>query len=481
MVKRLRPFGISDLTWRRMKYHEKKMAKMGVEISQSSGRPRSSYNYNEVGQQGSSRQQGSSSNRTFTLQAPNLSHSQLELSPELELRSDAFANASDSDSSSDSSLSSLSLGESDGSLPDNILLFENDSEDDQLQQPSTANYSETVSYSETLRNSETTVNYSETVSYSETPRNSEPAQRSLKTQLADCAREQRFTEAQTKAVLKVLRDTVAPYLPQDPRTLLNLESTATLQDDNFVYFGIQRCLEKMVEIAQLTELPPIIELIVNIDGLPIFAGSHTLTPVLFSTNLQSNLVGIVSVHHKKVMKKVPELEDELNAPKKKKKRKPKKKKTPEIEKVLEGDSRDVYGISSENEEEDPPPQRDIPTTATEPKAFAYLGEFIKEANQLEETGFMGSTVMIKRVTTDLVALAEIKNIFGHTATYACPRCYAKAVSVNRRMCYDVHQDVPPRTHEDFIARKDSTHHHSMNKTPFESKYTVNLNVFSEKH
>ena len=43
-------------------------------------------------------------------------------------------------------------------------------------------------------------------------------------------------------------------------------------------------------------------LTVNIDGLPLFNGTHHLVPILISTNILENLVGIVSVFHKKKQK-----------------------------------------------------------------------------------------------------------------------------------------------------------------------------------
>ena len=250
-------------------------------------------------------------------------------------------------------------------------------------------------------------------------------------------------------------------LPKTGRTLLGhrqKDAWVLPESSQFLYYGVEACLLQMVAMLENPVIPHTIEIVINADGLPLFASSHSLTPVLISTNLHPFLVGIVSVYH-------------------------------------------VHRAAEQGLEKGE-------------KATLYLSRFIDEINNLKT--FKGANVVIKFATLDLVGLAEVKGIKGHGSTHGCPRCTVIGVSEKNRMTFTnvknggpnivngpggpTIPNVPPggptianvpttqpipiqvtkRTDASFRNRTDRMHHNVTRATEFESTYFIILYHFVAK-
>ena len=224
--------------------------------------------------------------------------------------------------------------------------------------------------------------------------------------LRDYCEDYGLTLPQTKGLLTLVREHFSNFdIPEDPRTLLQYNTRIIRTDkDNtdFLWYGVKECLDQICAISKVTELPNEILLTVNIDGLPLFNGSHHLVPVLISTNIHENLVGIVSVFHYKKGK------------------------------------------------------------VTSNKMQSIARPFIDEMNGIISTGYRGSKCRVKLVTCDLVQLAELKDITAHGGFHGCPRCNVVGRSVRHVTCFVPDSSVSARTDKTFRARKHTLHH----KEPF---------------
>lgn len=269
--------------------------------------------------------------------------------------------------------------------------------------------------------------------------------------LRNIVKRNNLSQATTRDFLEFLKDPTLDFaslhsLPKDPRTLMGVYAYQKAKHpeeqpdftDDFVYFGIEKCLNKIVEMAK-KPLPDIIELYMNADGLPFFSSSHSLTPVLISTNIDPSLVGIVSIYH---VQKAASTEAEC----------PLFKSKSSIKSKRDGKMN---------------------------KTAIYLSSFIKELNALNGK-FNGKRLVLKYVTTDLVALAEMKSILGHAGKHGCPRCTQVGIHQMNRMTFpnkrSHHEDDGPlaavelRTDVSFRDRWDSQHHHFPTPTELESKF-----------
>lgn len=392
-MSRKRPLGMTSLEWRQREYHRKKSES---EASRPAARV--------------------PTNNEPCESARNVAHVTLELAEEdreagaENVESDSERNAADQESSSDGEVSQGERSsEEDGATGENSQRNAADQEsstDDEVSQGESSSEEE-FQIQEDEPEAPCTVNeivlkYSN--SYS-------------------------LTQAQIKGLLTFLRHPLFPHtslqsLPQDPRTLLGLSNPPFKpRDDNFIYYGIANCLERMIHITRAKQLPSTIELYMNADGLPLFSRTHSLTPVLICSNLDPCLVGIVSIYHSQVA-----LSNRVSSPGR--------------------------------------------------KSQAYLSPFIDEMNTLSSNKFMGVPVVLKYVTCDLVALAEMKTIKAHTAKHACPRCCIIGETKRSRMTFR-HEGHPcmPRTNESYRDRVDRLHHHPGVKSEFESEQDVNMATF----
>ncbi|KAB0805115.1 hypothetical protein PPYR_02085 [Photinus pyralis] len=174
-------------------------------------------------------------------------------------------------------------------------------------------------------------------------------------------------------------------LPRDPRTLLNTPRKVlvkTLDNGSFYYFGISDTLNNLLLQLKYT-IPvntPLIEIIVNIDGLPLTSSSNSsLWPILIKIDSLlhiKNYVVMVAVFH---------------------------------------------GYSK-------------PSSANE-----FLKDFIDEAVNLSNKGIFLSgnnyPFRIKMLVCDAPAKSYVLNVKGHTAETGCTKCYQTAERINNVMCF----------------------------------------------
>jgi hypothetical protein len=168
-----------------------------------------------------------------------------------------------------------------------------------------------------------------------------------------------------------------------------------IENDQSLYIGIRRSL---TEISMLSpeRRHDHITLEFNADGLPISGSSgQQYWPVLMSTNIDAELIAVVSV---------------------------------------------FYGTKK-------------------PTAVQLLETFVQELSDVLQTGFDNCTVTVRCITADLPATCLLKSIIGHTAKDACSKCTYTANWLLGRACYPLRKPLPElRTDVSFRQQTDIHHH-----------------------
>lgn len=92
--------------------------------------------------------------------------------------------------------------------------------------------------------------------------------------------------ARLESLLNILRKDLIPNLPKSAKTFLltnkvnyRIENLSQTEDDGFIYFGITKHLQKCINpVLHNTNR---IELLINVDGLPLFkSSSKQIWPIL---------------------------------------------------------------------------------------------------------------------------------------------------------------------------------------------------------
>lgn len=175
--------------------------------------------------------------------------------------------------------------------------------------------------------------------------------------------------------------------------------TKTEQTGHYCYFGIKYCLKKRINPAVYIE--DAINILVNIDGLPIYNNSsQQFWPIL------------IQVLHQKYDCK------------------------PIVVAIFSGRSK--------------------PNSIEE-----FLSDFINEAIVLIENGLTIEdklyTFNIAAFVCDMPARSLLKCMKGHSGFYACERCTAKGITINGRRIYcDMQNEL--RKNESFREKRQSEHH-----------------------
>lgn len=191
-------------------------------------------------------------------------------------------------------------------------------------------------------------------------------------------------------------------LPKDARTLLRTPRNTelvTLSGGAYYHFGIEKGIQN--ELQRITVIPASVELLINVDGLPISKSTNSqLWPVLGSLNytLKDASVFIIGMFH------------------------------------------------GEKKPSDPTSYLD--NTICELKRICLNGIQIKDSVV---------TVHLKGIICDSPARAFVLNTKSHTGYYSCSKCVQEGQYLNKRICFP-EVDCPVRTDEDFREMKDGHHH-----------------------
>lgn len=218
--------------------------------------------------------------------------------------------------------------------------------------------------------------------------------------------------SQLQSLLQIL----IPYHPQIHRssktilgTVRSLHSRKMLDNKNdpgdYIYFGIQYGLNIQFNLGLaciLTQLHNNIELVCNIDGLPIFKSTNQqFWPIL-------GKVFIKNFHTQ-----------------------------PFVIALFKGNGK--------------------------PKELErYLADFIDECNSLRTNGFSYEgnilTFTLKCIISDAPARSFLKCIKPHNSFYSCERCHIRGCRVNNRFLYIGQYSEIKRTNDNFLSQEYSDHH-----------------------
>lgn len=193
------------------------------------------------------------------------------------------------------------------------------------------------------------------------------------------------------------------YLPTDARTLKKTPTAINIQSlspGHYSHLGFDNFIKQIW--SKVVEQVTHIELLVGIDGIPLFRSSPgELWPILVSVINIPSLSGIVfpiGIY---------------------------------------------YGPSK-------------PSSASQ-----YLQRFVDEIKKLINNGIElhGKTIpiILKGLTCDAPAKSFVLGIKGHTGYFSCTRCKQEGVYYKNRMTFPL-SDCESRTHEDFVCRKDEEYH-----------------------
>ena len=214
---------------------------------------------------------------------------------------------------------------------------------------------------------------------------------SINEELASWCTRNKSTHRASNELLDILRRHGLDQLPKDVRTLL--QTPRTVQTVNrcggkYAYFGLEAAVVRVLSHAPVLSPDHSIDLIVNVDGLPLFKSSNVqLWPILcYFDNFTPFVVAL------------------------------------------------YCGEQKPNSVED------------------YLCDFLQEYGHLKETGITYDSqtysVTIKAFVCDAPARAFLKCITGHTGYYSCERCQIRG-SWNGRVILDCATTCPARTEEQF--------------------------------
>jgi hypothetical protein len=208
-------------------------------------------------------------------------------------------------------------------------------------------------------------------------------------------------------------------LPKDARTLLKTRCSQDIQqmkdlyqqNREYTYFGLQK---QIVEVLNVATEPivegDIIDLLINVDGLPLYKGSSKqFWPILCTVNVNDNVS------------------------------------KPFLVAIFCGNSK--------------------PTSAA-----VFFKDFIPELLLVKNDGIMWNSrhliVRIKGFVCDCPARAFIKCTKGHTAYYGCERCDQKGVrlEVEKKIVFP-ELNARKRTDESFLNKLQQQYHHPEMNSP----------------
>ncbi|XP_032690649.1 uncharacterized protein LOC116853628 isoform X2 [Odontomachus brunneus] len=227
-------------------------------------------------------------------------------------------------------------------------------------------------------------------------------------QLQGWAIRHRITHVALNELLEYIKPRY-PEVPTDARTLLGTVRkvhTDNVEPGRYYHFGISNCVENLIQKSQHHfQNIQLIEIIINIDGLPLFKSSGSqVYPILCSLVTNYTNVGIIGIYH---------------------------------------------GYQK-------------PADANH-----FLQNFVKEAQNLINHGITVNGIIypfkIKAFICDLPAKCFIRYTKGHSGFYSCTKCEAKGKYFLNRVCFPYLDISNVRTDKNFRLKSQPDHHTAMEK------------------
>lgn len=234
---------------------------------------------------------------------------------------------------------------------------------------------------------------------------------SLISQLSEWALNYNITHVAINELLKILKPK-HPELPSDARTLMHTPRSIILKDvepGKYYHFGLEYCVKNLLQNLLLKQKKPsietsiieskLIEILINIDGLPISTSSSSqFYPILCS--------------------------------------------------IYDTDDVGVIGIFHGNEK---------------PKdSNTFLNDFVHEAIQLITNNFVYEgfhySIKIKGFICDTPAKSFIKYIKGHSGYASCTKCHTEGTFLNNSVSFPQVKNLKLRLDSDFRNRLQEDHH-----------------------
>lgn len=197
-------------------------------------------------------------------------------------------------------------------------------------------------------------------------------------------------------------NTFFPHLPIDSRSLLHTSRTLTIhsiEPGNYYHFGFKNCILKLISCSRYELTTSIIEVFINIDGLPLSKSSGSqLYPILCRLS-NNNSVGVIGIYH---------------------------------------------GYEKPKD------------------ANSFLKMFADEAVEIVQTGIMFKEniykVEIRGFICDVPAKSYVKYTIGHCGYFSCSKCEIEGNYHHNKICFPQTENLTLRNDSDFRSKKQEAHH-----------------------
>lgn len=194
-----------------------------------------------------------------------------------------------------------------------------------------------------------------------------------------------------------------PGLPCDARTLLGTCRTfisKVVEPGEYYHFGIENCIKNLVCYShEYFKSVEIIELVINIDGLPLAKSSGSQVYPILCRLKDQNHVDMIGIYH---------------------------------------------GYEKPKE------------------ANNYLRDFVENISNVINTGIVINTkhysVKISHFICDVVAKAYITYIIAHMGYCSCTKCHVEGTYINNRVCFPNTNNIRLRTDTDYRLKIQEEHH-----------------------
>lgn len=219
--------------------------------------------------------------------------------------------------------------------------------------------------------------------------------------LSQWALKHNITHTAINDLLKILK----PYdcnLPIDARTLLSTPKNHVLKSiepGSYYHFGLKNCFKLLLSNFQINSNCNILEILVNIDGLPLSKSSSSQFYPILCSLFGGASVAVIGIYHGHMK----------------------------------------------------------PHSAN-----SFLQDFQEEATDLINNGFYYNGVIymvkIKGFVCDAPAKSFIKYIKGHSGYMSCTKCYIEGSFCNDRVCFPQLFNLKPRTDIEYRSKVQKEHH-----------------------